>query len=194
MLKLILSRVGLVTACCLMVACTEATNNQASNSATTPTETATATNVTATPTPAGTVTTTATPTATATPTTTATPGATKTSGKLVTTPSGLKYEVLKPGTGAIPKAGQTITVHYTGTLENGTKFDSSRDRGEPIDFPIGVGQVIPGWDEALTTMKVGERRKLIIPAKLGYGASGTPDGTIPPNATLIFDVELLGVK
>jgi len=118
----------------------------------------------------------------------------KNGNKVITTPSGLKYEEIKVGTGAKPKKGQVIKVHYTGTLENGTKFDSSRDRGQPFEFNIGAGQVIPGWDEGLSTMKVGGRRKLIIPSKLGYGPGGTPDGTIPPNATLIFDVELLGVK
>ena len=112
--------------------------------------------------------------------------------KVITTPSGLKYTILKPGTGAMPKKGQTVQVHYTGTLTNGKKFDSSRDRGQPFSFTVGEGQVIAGWDEALSTMKVGERRKLIIPAKLGYGARGTGD-VIPPNATLIFDVELLKI-
>ena len=115
-------------------------------------------------------------------------------GKIVTTASGLKYEEIKPGTGASPKSGDTVVVHYTGVLENGTKFDSSRDRGQPFDFPIGQGQVIKGWDEGVMSMKVGGRRKLIIPGELGYGAQGTPDGTIPPNATLVFDVELLDIK
>lgn len=110
--------------------------------------------------------------------------------KTTTTPSGLKYTILKPGTGAKPKPGQEVFVHYTGTLTNGKKFDSSRDRGQPFSFKVGAGQVIPGWDEALSTMKVGERRKLTIPSKLGYGAAGA-GGVIPPNATLIFDVELL---
>lgn len=86
-----------------------------------------------------------------------------------------------------------VTVHYTGTLENGTKFDSSVDRGQPFIFPIGVGKVIKGWDEGVMTMKVGGKRKLIIPASLGYGAKGA-GGVVPPNATLIFEVELLGVK
>ncbi|MEH2238202.1 FKBP-type peptidyl-prolyl cis-trans isomerase [Nostoc sp.] len=111
----------------------------------------------------------------------------------VTTPSGLKYVELKEGTGATPQPGQTVEVHYVGTLENGTQFDSSRDRGQPFSFKIGVGQVIKGWDEGLSTMKVGGRRQLIIPPELGYGARGA-GGVIPPNATLLFDVELLGVK
>lgn len=111
----------------------------------------------------------------------------------VTTPSGLKYVELKEGTGATPQSGQTVEVHYVGTLEDGTKFDSSRDRGQPFSFKIGVGQVIKGWDEGLSTMKVGGRRQLIIPPELGYGARGA-GGVIPPNATLLFDVELLGVK
>ncbi|MEH1967781.1 MULTISPECIES: FKBP-type peptidyl-prolyl cis-trans isomerase [unclassified Nostoc] len=111
----------------------------------------------------------------------------------VTTPSGLKYVELKEGTGATPQSGQTVEVHYVGTLEDGTKFDSSRDRGQPFSFKIGIGQVIKGWDEGLSTMKVGGRRQLIIPPELGYGARGA-GGVIPPNATLLFDVELLGVK
>jgi peptidylprolyl isomerase len=104
----------------------------------------------------------------------------------------LKYEDIVEGTGASPQSGQNVTVHYTGTLENGTKFDSSLDRGQPFTFQIGVGQVIKGWDEGVMTMKVGGKRKLIIPPHLGYGARGV--GPIPPNSTLIFEVELLDVK
>ena len=113
-------------------------------------------------------------------------------GTEATSASGLKYVDEVAGTGESPKPGQMVTVHYTGTLEDGTKFDSSRDRNEPYTFRIGSGTVIRGWDEGIMTMKVGGRRKLIIPPELGYGARGR--GTIPPNATLYFDIELLGVK
>ena len=114
-------------------------------------------------------------------------------GAEVTTPSGLKYSDLVVGAGESPKPGQMVTVHYTGTLENGTKFDSSVDRGQPFTFQIGVGRVIKGWDEGVMTMRIGGKRKLIIPPGLGYGARGA-GGVIPPNATLIFEVELLGVQ
>ena len=115
------------------------------------------------------------------------------SENIITTDSGLQYVDLIEGTGDTPTAGSTVEVHYTGTLEDGTKFDSSRDRGQPFSFRIGVGQVIKGWDEGVGSMQVGGRRKLIIPPDLGYGARGA-GGVIPPNATLIFDVELLGIR
>jgi peptidylprolyl isomerase len=117
--------------------------------------------------------------------------------KPVTTSSGLQIIDTKPGTGASPRQGQTAVVHYTGWLyENGAKgkkFDSSVDRGQPFEFPVGQGRVIKGWDEGVATMKIGGKRTLIVPAQLGYGARGA-GGVIPPNATLMFDVELLGVK
>ena len=116
--------------------------------------------------------------------------------KRIKTASGLEYEIIKEGSGASPQKGNQVTVHYTGWLDNngqpGTKFDSSVDRGTPFVFMIGRGQVIPGWDEGVMAMKVGEKRRLIIPANLGYGARGA-GGVIPPHATLIFDVELLNI-
>jgi len=113
--------------------------------------------------------------------------------KTVTTPSGLKYVDHVVGTGDAPKSGQQVRVHYTGTLVDGKKFDSSVDRGQPFAFQLGKGQVIKGWDEGIASMKVGGKRTLTIPPELGYGARGFP-GAIPPNAMLIFDVELLGVQ
>lgn len=109
-----------------------------------------------------------------------------------TTASGLKYAILKPGQGEPAKSHQQVSVHYTGWLhDGGKKFDSSLDGGEPFSFTIDHGDVIRGWDEGVRGMKVGERRQLVIPSKLGYRETGTPDGTIPPNATLIFEVELV---
>lgn len=113
--------------------------------------------------------------------------------KAVKTASGLEYVDEVEGKGASPKKGQTVIVHYTGWLTDGKKFDSSRDRNEPFAFQIGVGQVIPGWDEGVMTMKVGGKRKLTIPPDLGYGKRGA-GGVIPPNATLLFDVELIDIK
>jgi peptidylprolyl isomerase len=125
------------------------------------------------------------------------PASAQSAAKPVTTSSGLQIIDTKPGTGAMPRAGQTAVVHYTGWLSNngakGKKFDSSVDRNEPFEFPLGQGRVIKGWDEGVASMKVGGKRTLIVPPALGYGGRGA-GGVIPPNATLIFDVELLGVK
>jgi peptidylprolyl isomerase len=116
---------------------------------------------------------------------------------MTTTSSGLQFEDTVVGTGATPQTGQTCVMHYTGWLyqdgKKGAKFDSSLDRGKPFEFPLGMGRVIKGWDEGVASMKIGGKRTLIIPPALGYGARGA-GGVIPPNATLVFDVELLGVK
>jgi FKBP-type peptidyl-prolyl cis-trans isomerase len=112
-------------------------------------------------------------------------------GETYTTSSGLKVNEVSKGDGAA-KAGDTVWVHYTGKLTDGTKFDSSLDRGEPIQFQLGAGQVIKGWDEGIAGMRVGDKRQLTIPPEIAYGAKGA--GPIPPNATLVFDVELVGVK
>lgn len=113
--------------------------------------------------------------------------------KTESTKSGLKYVDKVVGAGAQPKTGQTVRVHYTGWLTDGKKFDSSVDRGQPFEFVIGVGQVIKGWDEGVSTMKVGSKRKLIIPSNLAYGKTGAGN-SIPPDSTLVFDVELLGIN
>jgi peptidylprolyl isomerase len=117
---------------------------------------------------------------------------------MTTTASGLQYEDTRPGTGATPAKGQTCVMHYTGWLwvngAKGKKFDSSHDRGKPFTFPLGMRRVIGGWDEGVATMQVGGARTLLIPPELGYGASGAGGGLIPPNATLLFEVELLDVK
>ena len=117
---------------------------------------------------------------------------TKVTGKPTSTPSGLQYWDITVGTGTTAVSGKTVKVHYTGWLTDGKKFDSSLDRGQPFSFPLGGGQVIKGWDEGVAGMKVGGKRQLRIPPELGYGARGA-GGVIPPNATLIFDVELLDV-
>jgi peptidylprolyl isomerase len=117
------------------------------------------------------------------------PGIPELHGTIETTSSGLRYIDEVVGAGAVPQRGRTVTVHYTGWLTDGTKFDSSRDRSEPFRFPLGEGRVIRGWDEGVATMRVGGKRRLILTPDLGYGSRGI--GPIPPNSTLIFDVEAL---
>ncbi len=122
----------------------------------------------------------------------------KKESKMIKTASGLQYEDTVVGTGESPKAGQTCVMNYTGWLwengKKGKKFDSSYDRGQPFTFPLGQGRVIKGWDEGVATMKVGGKRTLLIPPQLGYGSRGVGNGLIPPNSTLLFEVELLGIK
>jgi FKBP-type peptidyl-prolyl cis-trans isomerase FkpA len=137
-----------------------------------------------------------TPSASLTPSVSGTPaagGPPAVSGEPTTTASGLQFIDIEVGDGASPQKGQTVVVHYTGWLADGTKFDSSVDRGQPFSFVIGTGKVIKGWDEGVATMKVGGKRRLIIPPELGYGAGGYP-GVIPGNAQLIFDVELIEIR
>jgi FKBP-type peptidyl-prolyl cis-trans isomerase len=122
-----------------------------------------------------------------------TPGRAKKEAKVITTKSGLKYVELKEGTGDAAKAGDQVSVHYTGWLKDGKKFDSSVDRGEPFGFKLGAGQVIKGWDEGVQGIKVGGKRKLIIPPELGYGSRGA-GSVVPPNAELTFEVELLKIQ
>ena len=119
---------------------------------------------------------------------------TKVVGDGVKTPSGLQYWDIRVGNGEIAREGHRVRVHYTGWLTSGKKFDSSVDAGTPFDFTLGNGEVIKGWDEGVAGMKVGGKRQLRIPPELAYGANGTPDGTIPASATLIFDVQLVGVQ
>ncbi|MGH3055421.1 MAG: FKBP-type peptidyl-prolyl cis-trans isomerase [Gaiellaceae bacterium] len=136
---------------------------------------------------------TSTTSATVAPSTDAPKSAADAAAKEISMPSGLKYVDLKVGDGQIAETGMTAQVHYTGWLTDGTKFDSSVDRGQPFSFKLGAGQVIRGWDEGVKGMRVGGKRKLTIPPDLGYGQAGA-GGVIPPNATLVFDVELLGLQ
>lgn len=123
-----------------------------------------------------------------------TPPVKKPTSAAIRTASGLTYLITNKGGGRQPRVGETVVVHYTGTLTSGVKFDSSRDRGEPFEFRLGAGRVIKGWDEGIARMRVGDQAILVIPANLGYGARGAGGGEIPPGATLIFIVELVDIK
>lgn len=125
-------------------------------------------------------------------TTTPTPAAT--GGKVHKLASGLQYEDVVVGSGTMAEPGMNVSVHYTGRLTNGTEFDSSVNSGKPLKFQLGSGYVIPGWEEGIKGMRIGGKRKLTVPPDMGYGKTGTPDGVIPPNATLVFDIELIDVK
>lgn len=171
-----------LTLAAALAACNHGATETASTSSTTETAATTTTAST----------TSATETAATTTTAAATADTFSMPANLQTSPSGLKYSVDQPGTGPQPQQGQTVRVNYTGWLTDGTKFDSSRDHGEPLEFPIGQGRVIRGWEEGIGAMHVGEKRTLVIPPDLGYGPQGS--GPIPPNATLVFKVELVGVQ
>ena len=121
------------------------------------------------------------------------PSSTGASTAAITTPSGLTYLITKKGTGRLPKTGETVVIHYTGMLTNGVKFDSSRDRGEPLSFELGAGRVIKGWDEGVAKLRIGDHAILVIPSNLAYGSRGA-GGVIPPDSTLIFVVEVVDVK
>jgi peptidylprolyl isomerase len=189
----------IIVAALALAACDNAKNDQNASASASPTTTV---NVAAASGAAATDTTSTNSTTTTTTTTTngasAAPAGTtsiSTDAK-VTTKDGLKYTVLTQGAAnaKVAKSGDQVSVHYTGWLPNGKKFDSSRDHNQPFQFALGAGQVIKGWDEGVAGMKVGEKRKLVIPAELGYGERGAGNGDIPPNSTLIFEVELLDIK